>query len=129
MSKTAEERTALSRLGGISRWVNVDDRAAELAKAREGLWERFLREANPDGTLPEHIALQRAESLRKQHFARLSLLAVQKRRQNREAREAAARAAELDAAAELEAELETGTHDASVAPASRRRGRKTSTAA
>lgn len=94
-----DHRSAAATIGARARWDTTTDPAARTAAtapgraaAREALWQRLLREADPDGTLPEHIAIQRAEELRKEHYDRLSQAGLAKRRQNREAREAAKRA-------------------------------------
>lgn len=116
-----DERAAIASLGGITRWAEVDDRAAALAKARAAFKAKFERQVDPDGVLPPEIRAQRAESARKAHYARLALAKAQKRRQAREA-------AALDEHMALEAEVATGTTGAAVpVPAPRRRGRKART--
>ena len=53
------------------------------AKARRAFLERFEREVDPDGTLPEPERLRRAESARKAHFARLAPRSAQSRAKRR----------------------------------------------
>ncbi|GAA1969251.1 hypothetical protein GCM10009817_06510 [Terrabacter lapilli] len=73
-----------------SSWANTVDRSARTAPARAALDAKFLAQAEGD---PE-----RAEHLRKAHFARLALKSAQARRKAREATEAAQAAeAELSA--------------------------------
>jgi hypothetical protein len=79
----AQERAYLS-------WANTPDRAARTAPAREGLEQKFLREADGDA--------DKAKYLRKAYFTRLSLRSAQARRKAREHIEVAeAVEAELDA--------------------------------
>lgn len=47
---------------------------------RAGLEARFLREVDPDGTLPEAERLRRAESARKAYYQRLALASAKARR-------------------------------------------------
>lgn len=50
-----------------------------VAPARAGFLERFRREVDPDGMLPEAERERRANAALKKHMAALSLKAMQKR--------------------------------------------------
>lgn len=71
-------------------WAATPDRSARTAPARRAAEQKFLDAAGGDPV--------RAEHLRKAHFQRLALRAVQSRRKAREAT-AAAEAAEAELAA------------------------------
>ncbi len=43
-------------------------RRAQTQNGRQALWTRFLREADPDGSLPEDERIARATELRRQHM-------------------------------------------------------------
>ncbi|MBN9799245.1 hypothetical protein DMP15_18545 [Pseudonocardia sp. UM4_GMWB1] len=99
MATSAAEKRAASQLGAHTRWARETDRHAAMQPARDGLWQRFLRQADPDTVLPEHVRVERAESLRRAHFAELALRSARARRLRREAAAAAARAEQSRAAA------------------------------
>src|SRR5688500_5029600 len=75
------------RIGGHVRASRYD--AEQLTgRARAGLLERFRREVDPDGTLPDHERDRRVEQARSAFYARLA----RKRWASRRARIAAASA-------------------------------------
>lgn len=57
--------------------------------ARAAFRDRFLREADPDGTLPPEERARRAEHLRKAWYLRLALKSADARRRKKTARPAA----------------------------------------
>lgn len=69
---TPKEKSLRGRIGAHKSWANTADRAARTANGRRAFEDRFLTEAGGDP--------QRAESLRKAYFARLSLKSAQARR-------------------------------------------------
>ena len=91
----SSERKMLSALASHASWAATPDRAARTANARAALKAKFLDQAFGD--------VDRAESLRNEHYTRLSWIAAVA---NRKAREARARAADSETiAAAAEAEL------------------------
>ena len=62
-----------------ARWSKHDPVAGTRA-ARVAFDERFLREADPDGVLPEKERVRRAAHLRKAHFQRLAAKSAAARR-------------------------------------------------
>lgn len=69
------------RIGGYRRWVNVLDRTAATAPARQAMLDRFEREAraeHPEAT-DQQIALM-AEARRKAYFAMLAQKSAEARR-------------------------------------------------
>jgi hypothetical protein len=91
MSESSQDRIAIGRIGGHSKWANTTDRTAATAPARAALEAKFLAESDGDP--------QRAASLRKAYFARLSLASVKARRKSREQSQQAEVNAQLDALA------------------------------
>lgn len=59
-------------LAAHTSWATTPDRTARTAAGRQGLLDSFLRKANGDPVA--------AESLRKAHYARMSLLSARARR-------------------------------------------------
>ncbi|MEU4675750.1 hypothetical protein [Micromonospora sp. NPDC023737] len=79
------ERALLARVAAHTRWAQTPDRTAATAGARKAFRDRFEREVDPDGTLPEAERLRRAESARSAHYTRLALKSARARRLRREA--------------------------------------------
>jgi hypothetical protein len=73
------ERTQLARIAAHIRWAHTDDPAANTAAARAAFLERFEREVDPQGTLPPHERVRRAEHARKAYFQRLALRSARSR--------------------------------------------------
>jgi hypothetical protein len=106
VAKNPEDRVILSRIAAAERWGRSgsrEDRAAATAPARAGLRAKFLREADPDGTLSEAERDARIDQLMSAHMLRMSFKARDARRRSRElsaeADEAEAALATLDEAA------------------------------
>jgi hypothetical protein len=60
------------RLGGLTLATKPDyDADATAARARKGLAAKWLREADPDGTLPEAERQKRADRLMEMHLIRM----------------------------------------------------------
>lgn len=66
------ERSIVGRIGAHKSWGNTEDRAARTANGRRAFEDKFLAEAGGDP--------RRAESLRREYFARLALKSAQARR-------------------------------------------------
>jgi hypothetical protein len=76
---TAEER-AWGRYYAHKRWSQEPDRTKATQPLRDGLERRFIREVDPDGTLPPHELAKRVASAKKAYYTRLSILSAQARR-------------------------------------------------
>jgi len=75
-------RSLIAKIAAHESWARTEDRAARTAPGRAALNQRFLDASDGDP--------QRAEHLRKAHFARLALKSSQARRKARDARLTAA---------------------------------------
>lgn len=71
------------RVAAYRSWANTRDPAARTAAARAAALDRFEREVDPDGTLPEPERARRATAARKAYFAALSLKSAQARRRRK----------------------------------------------
>jgi hypothetical protein len=91
-AQNPEEAALAAKIASNTRWGRTADRAAALAPAHAGLRAKFLREADPDGTLDPGERERRADQLHRAHMLRMTLAAKRARRLAREA------AAEADAA-------------------------------
>jgi hypothetical protein len=60
-------------------WAKTTDRAARTANGRRAFMERFERQVDPDGVLPEAVRTQMAESARKAHYRRMALKSAKAR--------------------------------------------------
>lgn len=82
MSKLPSDDSSRSLRGRIAAhmsWARTENRSARTARARQAFLDRFEREADPDGTLPDDVRTARAEHLRKAHFTRLALASKEAR--------------------------------------------------
>lgn len=85
------ERSMQMRLAAHVSWANTSDRQARTEKARKAWNDRFEKQVDPDGVLPEAERRQRAESARKAFYAEMSLRSVQARRIKKQLAEEAKR--------------------------------------
>lgn len=69
---TPEQRTLRARIAASARWAG-EDPAVNAARGQAGLIDRFRREVDPDGTLPEAERERRAQSAYRAHMSRLAL--------------------------------------------------------
>ena len=81
-SLTPAEAALRGRLGAYALHAKHDARETT-AKARATFLERFEREVDPDGVLPEAERQRRAEYARKAHFTRLALASARARRERK----------------------------------------------
>lgn len=72
MSLSPAQRSLRSRLAAYERWAKTDPVEGTRA-ARAAFADRFTREVDPDGVLPEAERLRRADAARKAYFTRLAL--------------------------------------------------------
>lgn len=66
-------------IGAHESWSRTADRTARTAPGRRAFLERFEREVDPEGTLPEAERIRRAEHAKKAYFQRLALKSAQAR--------------------------------------------------
>ena len=79
-AQSAAERSLIGQYAAYESWARTPDRAARTRNARQAAEDRFLREVDPEGVLPEATRRQMAEAARKAYFARLALKSAQARR-------------------------------------------------
>lgn len=70
-------RSLSGKIGGYSTQLRYGDAVA--ARAREGLWGKFVREADPDSSLSPEMREKRARQLMGLHMAAMALASVQAR--------------------------------------------------
>ena len=69
------------RAGALRSWANTEDKTARTQPARDAFLERFEREVDPDGKLPEKQRTERALYARHAHMTELARRSAQVRRQ------------------------------------------------
>ena len=69
---TPEQRTIRGAIAANTRWSR-EDPAVNAGRGQAGLVEKFRREVDPDGTLPEAERERRAQCAYRAHFQRLAL--------------------------------------------------------
>jgi len=79
---TPAERTLRARAAAY-RLHSLYDSRELTAKARAAFQDRFLREVDPDGLLPEAERLRRAECARKAYYTALAAKSARARRTRR----------------------------------------------
>lgn len=75
-------RRAMAKLGGYTRAATAD-MAAAAAKARAGLWDSWVRKADPHGLLAPAERTRRAEALQQAHYAKMRLAKAAKAAANK----------------------------------------------
>jgi hypothetical protein len=75
----ASVRSQIARIGGLARAAKYDGRAVTKA-ARLAFADRWTREVDPNGVLPEHERERRARAAMRAHMQRLALRSAQTRR-------------------------------------------------
>ena len=100
MPLTPAERRLRASIAGRTGWINTKDRKARAKHASNGLYEKFYREADPDGVMSETDRRKAAESLYKRHFQRMKFNSMKARRLRKEQREHQAQAMREARAAE-----------------------------
>lgn len=79
---TPEQRSLRARLAAHASWAKTQDPSARTRPARDAQLEKFMREVDPDGELPEPERRRRAEHARRAHMTRLALRSSQARAQD-----------------------------------------------
>jgi hypothetical protein len=69
-----------NKAGALKSWANTDDRQSRTKPGRDAFLERFEREVDPEGVLPEKQRFERAKLLRRAHMLQLSRRSAQVRR-------------------------------------------------
>lgn len=72
MTHTPSTRRLLAQAAAHTRWSTVGDRKAATGKARAAFIDRFERQVDPEGVLPEAERLALAESAKRAYFSRLA---------------------------------------------------------
>lgn len=75
---TPAERRLRAQIAANTRWSR-EDPAVNAARGQAGLWDRFMREADPDGTLAPGERHRRAAAAYKAHFQRLAFASAKAR--------------------------------------------------
>jgi hypothetical protein len=90
MSLSPAERSLRARVAANTRWSREDPTPTG-ERLRDAFDRRFVREVDPDLTLPEAERERRVKAARRAYFARLALksAAARRRRQEAEAGDAA----------------------------------------
>jgi hypothetical protein len=85
-SLTPAERSLRARLASHASWAQTSDPASRTAPARAAFADRFAREVDPEGVLPEAERQRRAEHARKAYYVGLALKSAKARRRRGSAR-------------------------------------------
>jgi len=80
MDSAASQR---ARIAAYTRWSRTPDARGATAPARRAFEQRFEREVDPEGTLPDDVRHRLAEAARKAYFARLACASAKARRRRR----------------------------------------------
>jgi hypothetical protein len=83
---TPAERRVASQASAHQSWADTDDWSARTAPARKAAEDRFLRQVDPDGTLPPAERAKRAEQARLAYFKALAFKSAKARRLAKESR-------------------------------------------
>lgn len=76
----ATDASQIARLAAYIRWIACEDRTAATAAARAAFAARFLREVDPEGTLPPEERAKRAELAKSAYYRALALKSARARR-------------------------------------------------
>jgi hypothetical protein len=77
---TPAERSLRARMASYSSWAQTHDPAARTAPARQAFKDRFERQVDPDGVLPEPERQRRADAAKKAYYTGLALKSAKARR-------------------------------------------------
>jgi hypothetical protein len=80
------DRELAGRVGALKSWANTIDKTARTRPARDKFLERFEREVDPEGNLPEKERAERALFARRAHMTALARRSAQARREKTLAR-------------------------------------------
>jgi hypothetical protein len=82
---TESERAMRAQIAAHESWARTPNRSARTAAARQALLDKFEREVDPEGVLPEHERAKRADSARRAHYARMAFESAKARRKRGDA--------------------------------------------
>lgn len=102
---TPQEASLRGRIGAFTLHAMHDPRETT-AKARQTFLDRFEREVDPEGKLPEVERQRRAVCARKAHFARLALRSAQVRRAGKRATSRTAEAPQEEQQSKAKGEIQ-----------------------
>lgn len=85
-NRSRAERSLAGRIGAHASWANTEDRTARTAPGRSKFDQRFERQVDPDGVLPENVRAERAASAKSAYFAQLALKSAAARRSRKSSR-------------------------------------------
>jgi hypothetical protein len=75
------DRELAGRVGALKSWANTSDKTARTRPGRDKFLERFEREVDPEGKLPEKERAERALFARRAHMTALARRSAQARRE------------------------------------------------
>lgn len=79
MELSPAARSIRARMAAHISWANTADPSARTAPARSEFLERFERQVDPEGVLPEDERIRRAEHARRAHMQRMAFLSAKAR--------------------------------------------------
>lgn len=79
MALSPSQRTQRARLAAHTKWARTKDRTAATQPARDGQWQRYLDQVDPDRILSVEEREKRAENARQAHMTRMSFEASKAR--------------------------------------------------
>lgn len=97
MASSDNDRTQISRMGGLARSASAPSGAAVSERARSAFWQGFYDRTDPE--LPHEERERQANAARKLHMLKLSRKAAAARRKAAEAAAEAREASEAEIAA------------------------------
>lgn len=77
---TAEQRRHRARIAAHASWANTSDRTARTAAGTRAFLDRFERQVDPDGVLPEEVRVAMAKHARTAYMLQLAERSVAARR-------------------------------------------------
>jgi hypothetical protein len=81
-------KSTAGRIGAHEKWAKTLDRKSGTAAARKAALDRFERQVDPEGVLPEAQRVELAEHARKAHMLRMALRSAEVRRARRQTKAA-----------------------------------------
>ena len=83
MQQPASVFVLAGRVGAYRKWARCSDRSAAVAASHASFNERFAREVDPEGKLPEPERSQRIAAARSAYYAELALTRHRNRKKGR----------------------------------------------
>jgi len=76
----SQKRSYRARAAAHASWANTANRAARTAPGTKAFLDRFERQVDPEGKLPQEVREQMAQSARTAYMLRLARLSAEARR-------------------------------------------------